>query len=120
MCFTFTNLINNMDHRVLLAVYAVDITGDKESQMPSKFGGNVDLLTLFKDFAMSVYEIAAEMPRPDNTSIALAGPDERFKKPRLVEAERELYGYFDTGRNGTPSTVMDLTSKDSKGKKGQE
>lgn len=106
-----------MENKVLLAVYSVIITGDKESQMPSKFGGNVDLLDLFKEFATGIYEIAAEMPRPNNTSIALAGPDNRFPLPRLVESERELYGYFDTGRNGTPSTVIDLTSKDSGGKK---
>lgn len=106
-----------MENKVLLAVYSVIITGDKESQRPSSFGGNIDLLDLFKKFTLSVYEIAAEMPRPNNTSIALAGPDERFKLPRLVEETRELYGYFDTGRNGTPLTVMDLTAKDSKGKK---
>jgi hypothetical protein len=106
-----------MENRVLLAVYSVLITDNKETQMPSQFGGNVDLLTLFQRFAMSVYEIAAEMPRPDNTSIALAGPDNRFPLPKLAEKDRELYGYFDTGRNGTPSTVMDLTSKDGKGRK---
>jgi hypothetical protein len=106
-----------MENKVLLAVYSVIITGDKESQMPSNFGGNVDLLDLFKDFTSSIYDIPAEMPRANNTSIALAGPDNRFKLPRLVEEKRELYGYFDTGRNGTPSTVIDITAKDSKGKK---
>lgn len=107
----------SMENKVLLAVYSVIITADRESQMPSKFGGNVDLLKLFKEFAMSVYEIAAEMQRPNNTSIALAGPPlDKFNAPRLVEETRELYGFFDTGRNGTPLTVRDLTEKDSKGK----
>jgi len=108
-----------MENKVLLAVYSVIITGDKESQMPSKFGGNVDLLILFKNFTAAIYEIAAEMTRPNDTSIVLAGPDARFKLPRLVEENRELYGYFDTGRNGTPSTVIDITEEDSKGRKRQ-
>jgi hypothetical protein len=106
-----------VNKKVLLAVYGVTITNDtKDTQMPSQFGGNTDLLQVFHDFAMSVYTLAAEMPRPGNESIALAGPENPFPLPKLVEEDRELYGYFDTGRNGESLTVRQLASKGKKGK----
>lgn len=107
-----------MKKKVLLALYGINITNDaKDTQMPSQLGGGVDLLQVFQAFAMSLYtDGAAEMPRPDDESIALAAPEQPYPLPKLVEEDREVYGYFDTGRNGEALTVRKLGSKEKKGK----
>jgi hypothetical protein len=88
--------------KLLLASYAIEIYNGGETQHPARFGGNVDLLTLFHDFAHHVLKQAEELPHKRGTSHRFTYA--KHTLPKLDEATRELYGYFNSGRNGDEFT----------------
>jgi hypothetical protein len=88
-----------MTDKVLLAVYAIEIYRGADSQLPGKFGGNVDLLTLFDEFVDFVFKSARFLPGAEGKK------SHRFTYcnhtlPKLDTDTRELYGFFYSGRDG--------------------
>lgn len=98
-----------MANKVLLAVYSIIVTQQGDVQMPSKFGGNLDLLKVFHDFTDTILKDPSRMKVSKEVTLALTGTD--LVLPRLVEEDRELYGYFDAGRDGASYRVRDFDKK---------
>ena len=90
--------------RVILAVYGIEIFRGGDSQLPSKFGGNVDHLTLFHDFVNHVLTEAKKLPgKNGRTSHRFTYANHTL--PILDTETRELYGFFKTGRDGDVFTA---------------
>ncbi|RZK44700.1 MAG: hypothetical protein EOO61_02860 [Hymenobacter sp.] len=90
-----------MDNKVLLAVYGVTITSGSDTQIPSDFGGSVDLLKLFHKFADFVFVNVQKLEQENRNSYALTCS----APPRIVIEDRESYGFFKAGRDGEAFTV---------------
>ncbi len=96
-----------MDSKVLLAVYGVTITSGSDTQIPSDFGGRVDLLKLFHEFADFVFVNVQKLERGNQNSYALTCS----APPKLVDADRESYGFFKAGRDGEAFTVAKFNTE---------
>jgi hypothetical protein len=94
--------------KILLASYAIEIYSGAETQHPAKFGGNVDLLALFHDFAHHVLKEAQKLPHKRGTSHRFTYAEHTL--PKLDEDARELYGYFNAGRDGDDFTANKYNS----------
>ncbi|GAB3730714.1 hypothetical protein GCM10027594_12710 [Hymenobacter agri] len=89
--------------KILLASYAIEIYQGSEAQHPAKFGGNVDLLSLFHDFAQHVLKETQHLPHKRGTSHRFTYASHTL--PVLNDSTRDLYGYFNAGRDGDDFTA---------------
>jgi hypothetical protein len=94
--------------KLLLASYAIEIYSGADSQHPARFGENVDLLNLFHDFAHYVLKEAQELPNRRGTSHRFTYAAHTL--PKLDEGARELYGFFNAGRDGDDFTANKYNS----------
>jgi len=92
--------------KVLLAVFGVKIISKGNDQILSKFGGNVDFLKLYHEFALHVLKNVWHWNRGDKPTLSLTCISETL--PILSESTREAYGFFDAGRNGDRFKVKDF------------
>lgn len=93
--------------KVLLAVYGVQVYRKGDSQLPSNFGGSVDFLTMFHDFADYVLKNVQKWERPKENTLALTCPS----LPILDTSAREVRGFFDAGRDGERFDIRNLNVK---------
>lgn len=84
--------------RVLLAVFGVKINLRKNEQILSNFGGNIDFLKLYHEFALHVLQNVWHWDRKDKPTLSLTCVSDTL--PVISESTREVYGFFDAGRDG--------------------
>lgn len=84
--------------RVLLAAYSVRVKKNGREEQLSNFGGGHDFLTFFRDFAEKSITNIRKWEQEKRPTYRLTCPPSF--PPKLVEENREVYGFFDAGRDG--------------------
>jgi hypothetical protein len=92
--------------RILLSVYSIKILQQRNEQLLSKFGGNIDFLPLFDKFTKHIYKNVQHWERPKHPKLTLTLP--KNKKVKIVENQRCMYGFFEAGRDGDEFKVKDF------------
>lgn len=92
--------------KVILAVYGVKITDRGHEQLVDNFGGNLDILKIFKDFLDDVFKNPRLVPgdKPSDPKRHVTTLRDSVKD----DGDRAVYGTLIFGKNGEDMTVANI------------